>query len=77
MIRGYRIWPDRISTSYGTQPNIVIRFSKLVRITMEAIGKICTKGRRFYVPDRIMTSVEGCLANDDDNALIVEYLRLR
>lgn len=32
MAEGYRIWPDRISTSYGTQPN-VLRESIYMSIT--------------------------------------------
>ena len=30
MAQGYRIWPDRISTSYGTQPSKILRFLLLV-----------------------------------------------
>jgi len=48
----------------------------LARITAKTIEEICTKDRQFCVPDRIKTSIEGCLVNDDENAITEDYLRL-
>jgi len=45
-------------------------------ITPATIDKICTSNGLFHVPDRIKTSIEGCLASDDENAITGEYSRL-
>ena len=49
----------------------------MVRISAETIEAICTKNGKFYVPDRIKTAIEGCLANDDEKAITNEYRNLR
>ena len=49
----------------------------MARITAETIEEICTKDRQFCVPDRIRTSVEGCLANNNEELITQEYRRLK
>jgi hypothetical protein len=43
MIEGYRIWPDRISTSYGTQP-----FVNGVELFKEALSNNAEKAQLVY-----------------------------
>lgn len=45
-------------------------------ITPTTIESICKRNGLFHVPDRVRTSIEGCLVNDDENAITEEYLRL-
>ena len=46
-------------------------------ITPTIIDKICKRNGLFYVPDRVKNAIEGCLVNDDENAITQEYLHLR
>ena len=46
------------------------------RIIAEHIEAICIRNEKFCVPDRIKDSIEGCLVNDDEDAITKEYLRL-
>lgn len=48
----------------------------MAQITPETIQKICTRNGQFYVPDRIKASIEGCLANDNEEVITEEYRRL-
>lgn len=48
----------------------------MARIAPATIEKLCTRDGLFCVPDRIKTSIEVCLANDDEDAITKEYLRL-
>ena len=48
----------------------------MIRLTPETVERLCTRNGLFHVPDRVKTAVEGCLVNNDENAITTEYLRL-
>ena len=62
MAEGYRIWPDRISTSYGTQPRGPQgRYSKefreeAVKLVTEERLSVPEAGRRLSLPPSTITS---------------------
>ncbi len=49
----------------------------MARITTEIIKEICTKDGQFCVPDRIKTSIEGCLVNNNENLITEKYRSLK
>ena len=52
------------------------KVQQMALITPATVEKICKRNGLFYVPDRMKTSIEDCLVNDDENAITGEYLRL-
>jgi len=48
----------------------------MIQVTPETIERTCTRNGSFYVPDRVKAAIEGCLVNNDENAVTTEYLRL-
>lgn len=66
-----RLFKDTISLD---NPSSTVQ--QMALITPATIDKICKRDGLFYVPDRVRTSIEGCLVNGDENAITEEYLRL-
>lgn len=66
-----RLFKDTISSDDPSS-----KVQQVALITPATIEKICKRNGLFHVPDRVRTSIEGCLINDDENAVTTEYLRL-
>ncbi len=48
MAEGYRIWPDRISTSYGTQPTAHLRAKREINPdTARALANVIIRAQQM------------------------------
>ncbi len=88
MAEGYRIWPDRISTSYGTQPSIPVGaydFSGAAAIGSDNYGWLYLNGnlivspndstqndRNFLTGPSSIASIPAAYFKAGDNVLVAE-----